>query len=317
MSRVLDIAAFLDAHGWGDASHTPMDADFSSRRYARLTHEDGDVAILMDADRDQKTTEFVSVAKALRQIGITAPDIYAAEPMRGLVLMQNLGEQNIGTLLDGGADPVSFYTEAARLLAQLHKHFASTMIADIDLPIFNSKHLAEHVTLFLDTYVQFQQGRDASSDERDDFYAAWVKILQPLDALPQSLMLRDFMPDNMMLLADGSLGVLDFQDAGIGPIAYDLASLCEVVRRDGGDGQFDRVLDIYCAEAKPVISRDDLKHACLILSAQRHTRILGILARQIQKGRVEKRAYLERTKRYLNRLIAAPECDAIRRVTTL
>jgi hypothetical protein len=99
-----------------------------------------------------------------------------------------------------------------------------------------------------------------------------------------------------------SVGVLDFQDAGLGPIAYDISSLCEVVRRDNGDKMLDEMIAYYHAQAKPALSIGDLTRACHILSAQRHMRILGIIARLAQNGRKDKLDYVPRIWNYLNHL---------------
>jgi aminoglycoside/choline kinase family phosphotransferase len=154
--------------------------------------------------------------------------------------------------------------------------------------------------LFLDAYFPFIIGRDASDNECEDFRTAWQAVLHPLEILPKSLLLRDFMPDNLMDLPDGNLGVLDFQDAGIGPIAYDLASLCEEVRRNGGFALLPQVVAHYRKAAQSDVSETDLLRACTILSAQRHMRILGIIVRlSLPTGRRDKFAFLPRIRHHL------------------
>jgi aminoglycoside/choline kinase family phosphotransferase len=315
-NRVLEIGAFLEAQGWGEAEQTPIDADFSPRHYARLLHPDGRRAILMDADADQKTTSFVCLAKILLQLNIRAPQIFASNSVRGLVLMEDFGDQNIGQLIDAKNNPRPLYLDAARLLGQLHSHFDPSIAADIHLPHFNSTLFTQQVELYLDAFVPMARGHEVTTAERDSFRQAWLQVLKPLDALPQSLLLRDYMPDNLMLLSDGMgwqhLGVLDFQDAGIGPIAYDLVSLCEVVRRDGGHELLDAVLGVYCAEVKPSITYDELKRAAIILSAQRHMRILGIIAQLAQRGRREKLTAVPRISAHLDRMLAHEVLQQVR-----
>ena len=309
MNRVLELTAFLHRYGWDSALQIPFAADFSPRRYARLQHPDGRQAVLMDADIDQKTPQFIALAKIVRDLGLSAPDIYAADPPRGLVLMEDFGSQNCGALLDAGADPRPIYERATKVLVQLHRNFVQQK-SDLALPVFNAALFTEQVELFLETCPH-----EVSTAMRDDFRAAWGAVLQPLDAMPQSLMLRDFMPDNLMDLSDRvgaqSLGILDFQDAGIGPIAYDLASLCETVRRDGGDRMADEVIESYHRQAQPMLSLADLHRACAILSAQRHMRVLGIVTRLITRGHPEKRAYLPRVARRLTDLLQHPSLHPV------
>jgi aminoglycoside/choline kinase family phosphotransferase len=284
-----------------------LDADFSSRRYARLTRGDGNTALLMDAAADQKTPQFVGVAKILRQYGIDAPEIYAAQPENGLVLMQDMGSRNVGALIDAGEAPNGYFLRAAGILAKLHRGFDRAAVLDLGLPLFNADLLIAQAELFLDAWIPFDKKREAGDEERQDFRAAWRAVLRPIETMPKSLMLRDFMPDNLMDLPDGGLGVLDFQDAGIGCVAYDLASLCEEVRRDGGFSLLPDVVAHYREQAQSPLSQSDLLRACTILSAQRHTRIPGILAQLAMKtGRRDKLDFLPRIQRHLRNIINEP-----------
>lgn len=306
--RAVEIAGFLVQNGWDGAADTPLDADLSPRRYARLQRDDGKRAILMDADTDQKTPDFLAVAKILRQCDISVPEIFAADPMQGLVLMEDFGGKNFARMIESGTEPALYYRRAMDVLIHLHKVFEKSMAQDSDLPIFGGALFATQVELFLDAFFPYATGREATREEGESFRAASKDVLRGIEGLPQSLMLRDYMPDNLMDLPgrEGwkSTGVLDFQDAGHGPIAYDIASLCEVVRRDGGDSMLDEMIAYYHAQAKPALSIAELTNASRILSAQRHMRILGVLVAHAQRtGHTEKLQWLPRIKKYLSELL--------------
>ena len=309
MSRAEDIASFLADAGWTKAMAENMDADFSTRRFTRLHKPDGTTAILMDAEADQKTEIFVVIAWLLRGLNLSAPEIYADQKAKGLVLMEDFGEGNIGRLIDSGYhQKEDFYLRAAGVMAQLHQNFVTTTVRDLKLPSFNAALFTKQVEKFLDGYLPYALKRAATDDERASFRAGWLEVLKPLDALPKTLILRDFMPDNVMDLPDRkswrSFGLLDFQDAGIGPIAYDLASFCEVVRRDGGDIYLKRVLTDYHAKMKPACTLEALLKGGTILAAQRHTRILGILGGMAQKDpNSPKLAYMTRVQDYVKYLL--------------
>ena len=305
--RPIEIASFLDQEGWGEASAACFPGDFSKRRYARLTKSDGSTAILMDADTDQKSDIFVKVAAELRHLGIAAPEIYAAAPERGLVLLEDFGTRNLGAALDAKENPKPFFLRAVEILAKLHKSFRSSPNLGVALPLFNKDLFTGQAELFLDSYFPYHKGREVTKAERQDFCAAWQATLRPLDLLPQSLLLRDFMPDNLMVLPSGALGVLDFQDAGLGPIAYELASLCEEVRRSGSFAILPEMITHYRKTSESALSQTDLLRACTILSAQRHMRILGIIAQlAIQTGRKDKLDYLPRIRGHLSRILEEP-----------
>jgi hypothetical protein len=246
-------------------------------------------------------------------MGINAPEIYAADGAQGLVLMQDFGSRNIGALLDAGEKPLPYFLRATDVLAKLHREFDPKLTENLGLPLFDTALFTSQSELFLDAYFPVVIGREASDEERKDFCAAWKAVLRPLETMPKSLMLRDVMPDNLMDLPDGELGVLDFQDAGIGPIAYDLASLCEEVRRDGGFALLPDVIAHYREGAQNPVSESDLLRACTILSAQRHMRILGIIARlSFKTGQCEKFAFFPRIRHHLQRVLKEPALLPVR-----
>jgi len=305
--RTIEIAGFLTQHGWDDAMETPFDADFSSRRYARLLKEDNSRAVLMDADNGTETEAFVDIDRLLIKLGLSAPEIFAAYAERGLVLMEDFGGKNFGALLDAGLEAPELYKRAVDVLVHLHKNFDKNA-HDVDLPIYGGALFASQVEMFIDWYFPHAMERDPTPAEAESFRGAWKEALKGIDSLPSSLLLRDFMPDNLMDLPkrEGlqSVGLLDFQDAGLGPVAYDLASLCEMVRRNGGDTLLPEMIAYYHAQAKPALSVDELENACAILGAQRHMRILGIIAKlSLRDGRDEKLAYAPRIWSYMSRLL--------------
>ncbi len=352
MIEAKDLDDFLKTAGWGDAQITPLPADFSTRRFARLTLETKPRrAILMQATQDQKTKQFVAISGLLRRCGLNAPEVYAVTVIpaeagiqrpasaglmthlsRGhatldprfhgddtavgydFALIEDLGDVTFGQLMDQGYDPLPLYRRAVDVLVKLHKTFDSAWISGLDLPVFNAATFTEQAELFLDFYIPHALKREAADEERAAFREAWRAVLTPLEALPKSLMLRDFMPDNLMDVPGreglAATGLLDFQDGGIGPIAYDLASLCECVRRDVSPSILDDMTAYYHAQ-NPVMPLDDLRRACRILAAQRHMRVLGIVTRLAQQGRTEKLAYVPRLENYVKALL---QDDALRPV---
>ena len=308
-ARAVEILGFLAQTGWDRARQMPLQADFSTRRFARLEKDDHSRhAILMDADPGQKTEQFVIIASLLRKLDISAPEIYAADAPRGLVLMEDFGDRNFGRMIDAGENAEPFYRRAADVLVRLHKSFDPASAQGPELPVFDARLFTAQAELFLEAYFVLARERAATTEETESFRAAWMQALKPVDDMPRALMLRDFMPDNLMDLSGRkewrAAGILDFQDGGLGPVSYDLASLCETARRDIGMNRLDDMIDYYHAQAAPKLSRPELRSSCRILSAQRHVRILGIVARRaLSTGQRDKLAYAPRIWKYLDELL--------------
>lgn len=312
MQTEAEILSFLRDAGWGEAARDPMDADFSSRHFSRLRRAGSkpETAILMQAAADQKTDAFVHLAHLLRRLGVAAPDLYASDIHRGMVLMEDFGQSNCGQMLNGGADRQLFDEAAAGILARIHKNFEQTMLGAFKSSLYNAALFTDQATLFLDFYFPSLFRRMATATERSGFVEAWHGVLAPLDALPRSLLLRDFMPDNAMVLPapvmGDKLGVIDFQDAGLGPVAYDIGSWCEEVRRDGGLDRLEPFVALYHARYSAV-DQATLLRAARIFLAQRHTRILGILVK------LEKNEHIPRVWRTVQKLLKDEALTPVRR----
>lgn len=278
-SREKEIEDFLASAGWKGASRAPMVGDASPRQYMRLMDKAGQKAVLMMAGPDQKTANFIRIDGLLRDCGLAAPEIYAADDSRGLVLMEDFGKKNCGHLLDEGADRDLLDAGAMTALAALHRGFHAKKVEGWELPIFNSEAFSRQTVRFLDHYFPRVAGRAASAEERESFFAVWRGVLAPMDALPRTLVLRDFMPDNAMLLVKPrgaqTLGLLDFQDAGLGPIAYDICSWFEEVRRPGGFARLRGGVEAYL-KWNPVWDANELYEVARLLLAHQHTRVLGV-----------------------------------------
>ena len=311
MQTEAEVQSFLKDAGWAGAQNEPLASDFSARLFSRLSRDGAEPrsAVLMRAQADSNTDAFVHMCPLLRRLGVAAPDLYASDIVRDLVLMQDFGNLTVGRALDQGEDRDHYDEQAAAVLAKIHKSFDQRMLGALKSPLYNAALFADQATMFLDFYYPRVFKRQPTARERSNFVEAWHGVLSPLDSLPRSLVLRDYMPDNMMVLPEPVLGwpvgLLDFQDAGLGPVAYDIASWCESVRRDGGVERLNDFVMIY-HKRNTAVDVDTLLRAAHIFSAQRHTRILGKLVE------LDRTAMVPRVWKALQTLLKYPELSPVR-----
>lgn len=278
MSRDQAAAAFLERHGFGRAALGPRSADASFRSYRRLTGGPYP-ALLMDAPPDrEKLRPFVGIAAHLRRLGLSAPQVPTVDYDQGFALVEDFGDATFTRLLDAGADPAPLYAQAVDALVAMQRHADSAAIA---APPYDWAFFRQETQLFLDWYWPAARGAEASETARRSFLEALEAALEPvLDAArPAVLVHRDFHVDNLMVVAGRggvrACGLLDFQDALIGPPAYDLVSLLQDERRDVDPALADAMRDRYAAAA-PALHDE---RAYWVLGAQRHLKNLGIFAR--------------------------------------
>jgi N-acetylmuramate 1-kinase len=303
--RAAAVAGFLAAAGW-PVEPVPLAADASFRRYYRLI--DGDRrAVLMDAPPPHEDVRpYIAVAGMLRGHGLSAPRIFAEDRERGILLIEDFGDDTYTRLLARGADETRLYTLAIDTLVALQRAVA----APPDLPPYDEDTLLREAALLADWYAPTVLGAPLSPAMRAAYDAAWREAL-PLAALPgPTLVLRDYHVDNLMLLHGkaglGSCGLLDFQDALCGPASYDLVSLLEDARRDVPPALRAAMTERYLA-AFPAIDPAQFRRSAAILAAQRNAKIIGIFTRLWRRdGKPQYLAHIPRVWRLLEADLREP-----------
>lgn len=277
--RLTLIDRFLADNGWGDGARGPLADDASFRRYERLTRG-GERAVLMDAPPPQEDVRpFATIASLLQDLGFSAPAVRARDVENGLLLLEDLGDTTYTRVLADGGDEEALYTLAVDVLIELHQRFEPGIA---DIPDYDDARLLDEAALLTDWYLPAVAGAPISAASRTEYLDLWRAALSVARAAPSSLVLRDFHVDNLMLL-DGrpgvrACGLLDFQDAVIGPVTYDLASLFEDARRDVPPDLAARLMDRYLA-AFPALDRAAVEASYAVMAGQRSAKILGIFTR--------------------------------------
>ena len=343
LARMGEIEAFLASSGWAAARPVPMAGDASSRRYLRL--DDGKRrALVMDAPRQpdgppirdgmpysriahiaEDVRPFVAIARHLRGLGLSAPEILAADFDAGLLLTEDLGHRVYGEELRRGGSQPELWRAAVDALLTLH---TSSLARDLPIgngethhvPDFDLTAMQIEIELLPDWYVPMQSGAALPLAERERFLALWRPVLERVSDEPPALLLRDYHSPNLIWLPEragsANVGIIDFQDAMIGSAAYDLVSVLQDARLDVPDSVESELLTHYCARAGTMLPQFDearFIYAYRAFGAQRNTKILGIFARLARRD--GKPGYLQHIPRiwaYLERDLAHPELCALR-----
>lgn len=342
LQRLLAIRQFIEANGWGSAGIGPIPGDASARRYLRLI-DDTRRALLMDAPRmpdgppirdglpysriahiAEDVRPFVALARHLRSRGLSAPEILAADLEAGLLLTEDLGDKVFGVEVQRGADQRALWHIGVDALVLLHREppVHDLLIGDGTthrVPRFDRAALEIEIELLIDWYMPAVTGAPTTSAGRAEFLAAWAPVLDRIEALPPQLLLRDYHSPNLLHLPERTgaarAGIIDFQDAMIGPAAYDLVSLLQDARLDVPEAIEAELLDHYCrAAATTQVGFDEaqFRWAYAALGAQRNTKILGIFARLARRdGKPRYLAHIPRIWRYLEHDLAHPQLSSL------
>ena len=280
-TRAGAIRILLDDAGFGTASYVYLANDASFRRYARVTGGPRP-ALLMDAPQDKEDVlPWLEVARYLRYLGFSAPEIFAADEDAGLLLIEDFGDDTFTRVLARGSDEAALYDLAVDVLAALHEIGNADAVPDW-LPPYDDNRLLSEAAMFTDWYMPVALGVPTPPELRAEYLTLCRTALAPTRALPKTLVLRDYHVDNLMHLPnrDGisACGLLDFQDAVAGACAYDFVSLIEDARRDLGPGIAVRAKRRYL-ERFPDLDHQTFAAAAAVLAAGRAAKIIGIFTR--------------------------------------
>jgi tRNA threonylcarbamoyl adenosine modification protein YjeE len=338
--RARAIETLLVRAGWSQARRVPLHGDASIRGYERLTRENGESAILMispprppgPALRFGKSyaeiarlspdiRAFIALDEGLSDLGFSTPRLFDFSIADGLALIEDFGDE---TVAEGGVPTPSRYAEATALIADLHGLFLPSDLPVDDgtyvIPVYDMDAMLIEVELALDWYAPAIGRGNPSSGARMQFLGLWREALAPILAQPTTWTLRDFHSPNLHWLAaregQNRLGLIDFQDAVIGPPAYDVVSLLQDARVEVPADLELRLLAHYARRRGARDRNFDMRAfsaAYSTMGAQRATKILGIFTRLDRRdGKPQYLRHLPRIERTLARNLAHPSLHALR-----
>jgi hypothetical protein len=340
VDRLAATRQFIAESGYSEAARTRLQGDASTRIYERLVLGDKHV-ILMNAPRradgppvrDGKAysalahladgvAPFVALANGLRQFGFSAPAVYQADVTQGLLIIEDLGDERVVSG-EPPAPMIERYEVAVDMLLALHGQRLLDILpvapnVEHRLPRYDLEAFLIEAELLLDWFLP-RLGAAIPDTERDSFRALWRELLQlPIEA-PATWVLRDFHSPNLLWLPRrgeiARLGILDFQDAVMGPPAYDLASLLQDARVDIPEQVELALLGRYVRGRRQSDSAFDATKFIKVyvtLAAQRSSKILGIFARlDMRDGKPQYLRHMPRVWGYLQRSLSHPALESL------
>lgn len=201
---------------------TPASVDASFRRYFRI-HRDGGTQIAMDAPPEREGLDsWLQVARLLAKTGVNVPQLLAVDAVQGFVLIGDLGSLQYLAALTKGADPEPLYADAIDALLRLQ---AQGTGGARDLPRYDHGLLRREMELFPEWFIGRHLGIQLDEADRRAIDAAFEWLCEEALSQPVVLVHRDYHSRNLMVCPGRNPGILDFQDAVLGPISYDLVSL--------------------------------------------------------------------------------------------
>ena len=332
-TRSIEIGDFLRTHCPDNYIRHPFAADASARNY-ELIEIGAKTKILMDAPKmadgppvkdglpysqiahlAEEVRPFVAIAKLLQAEGFCTPEIFAANYGQGLVLLEHLGD---GKIVDDNNNPIpDRYMQSIEMLAHMHsKKWQANQAMDdgnsYQVPEFDIDAMMIEVNLLSQWYLEDVD--QATAQTVADYNEIWTALCEQAQSFENSLLLRDYHSPNIIWRDDKSgldkIGLIDFQDAMIGPAAYDVVSLAQDVRVAVSETQENELVSHYIEMRKKQdvgFDMENFKYEYAVMGAQRASKIIGIFVRLDKRdGKSNYRKLIPGVKNYLARNLRHP-----------
>jgi aminoglycoside/choline kinase family phosphotransferase len=292
----------------------PLTGDASDRRYYRVLMNSGEsiVLALHAGPIEFATLPFVLVWRLMRAVPLPVPELLHYSDPLGIIGQQDLGDVTLQAHL-GAASPTehaALYRQAVSLIAVLQQRGAE--LASDEYPpykvAFDTDKLSWELEFFFKFFVRQYRGASPSLDVQRALSKEWSQLVEELAGEPRVLCHRDYHSRNLMLHA-GSLFIIDFQDARMGPDTYDLVSLLRDSYVDLTFSQVDELIAYFLALTRgAAVSADvaaEFRRRFDLMALQRNLKALGTFGYQtVTRGNPVYIQYMPRTLNYVRANLA-------------
>lgn len=289
------IMAWLRDHAKLDASLIPMPGDASLRRYFRVRTKEQSL-VLMDAPPPEQCGAFVAIAKALQALELNVPEIFATDLAQGFLLLTDFGDTTyLKGLTPYNADDLYQRALAALSVLQTCRH-----VPGYQVPPFTTDFMLQEWAWHKEWFLEKLLGLSAPFQLDHDY----ARLVRQAALQPQVFMHRDFHSANLMVLPH-SVGILDFQDAFIGPCTYDLVSLLRDCYIDWPEARVQNWVLMYAERMRELkvlnVTDDTFLYWFDLMGLQRHLKALLTFGRK--SVRDQQHEYLRHVPRTLNYIL--------------
>jgi len=295
---------FLNKLNLKNFSINKIAGDASFRSYYRINHDAGTHILMYAPVGFENCDSFILIDEILINFALSAPKIIAKDLALGLILLEDFGDESFTKYLQKNPnDELKIYQNACDVLLEIHDKSVGQNLKNIHK--YNIAVLYREVELLIDWYLPHKNLK-ITLEQKEFFKKTWFDLFDKLAKTSQTLVLRDYHADNLMVInssrGKNAVGLLDFQDGLIGSRAYDLVSLIEDARRDIDQENAKKIFDYFILNSKNNVEEIILDYE--ILSLQRNIKILGIFARLANRDQKNQYLhYLPRVENYVRKRI--------------
>ena len=272
--REQKLIAWLSENGYEKASIADLSGDASFRKYYRVKKKNLSY-VVMDCPPDKENLKsFISVSEKLHNAKVNAPKLFDCDQENGFLVLSDLGDDLYSRKLDSET-VYCLYTDALEAIVKMQ-----VSVDCSDLESFDELYQEEN-NLFIDWFLGSHLEINKDDGHLDPINTEFGKLNVLLKEIPQTFVHRDFHSRNLLVTSTNNPGVIDYQDAVIGPITYDLVSLLKDCYVTWDDGLIEDMLESFFTRIKSnnINNISDFRYWFDMTGLQRHIKAIGIFSR--------------------------------------
>ena len=273
-TREQELTAWLSDKGYDISSLSVLSADASFRQYYRVNKNDIAYAVMDCPPEDESLDSFLKITEKLQDAKLNVPEIFDCDSNKGFLVITDLGNDLYSKKLNDET-VYCLYTDALEAIVKMQTKVDCTGLKDFD------NFYEEENNLYLDWFLKKHLNIELDSAASEQINTEFKKINNILKSIPKTFVHRDFHSRNLLITDLNNPGIIDYQDAVIGPVTYDLVSLLKDCYVTWNDGLVEDMLESFFNRMKSntINNISDFRYWFEITGLQRHIKAIGIFSR--------------------------------------
>ena len=302
-SRQSMLTSWLASNSFDKDSISVLSADASFRQYYRATKSDTSYAVMDCPPEKENLESFLLITEKLKNAKLNVPEIFEVDREKGFLIMTDLGDNLYSKKLNDET-VYCLYTDALEAIVKMQTKVDCSGLKDFD------KYYEEENNLFTDWFLKKHLKTELDAALEKEITLEFNKINSIIKSIPKTFVHRDYHSRNLLITDTNNPGIIDYQDAVIGPVTYDLVSLLKDCYVSWNDGLIEDMLESFFNRMKSntINNISDFRYWFEITGLQRHIKAIGIFSRL--NYRDNKNSYLKdipRTYTYIEKVLTKYE----------
>lgn len=298
-SRQSMLTSWLASNSFDKDSISVLSADASFRQYYRVTKSNISYAVMDCPPEKENLESFLLITEKLKNAKLNVPEIFEVDREKGFLVMTDLGDNLYSKKLNDET-VYCLYTDALEAIVKMQTKVDCSELKDFD------KYYEEENNLFIDWFLKKHLKTELDAALEKEITLEFNKINSIIKSIPKTFVHRDYHSRNLLITDTNNPGIIDYQDAVIGPVTYDLVSLLKDCYVSWNDGLIEDMLESFFNRMKSntINNISDFRYWFEITGLQRHIKAIGIFSRL--NYRDNKNSYLKdipRTYTYIEKVL--------------